>query len=305
MALPSSVQRQVEEVEQIEKRLNGEPQAPEAQESGATPPAEPKPQEPVESNREEEFRKLEARYKTLQGMHQAENARWKALREEDEKQRRQLMEEIHKLKSQVQEKSAPLVSEQDKETFGEEMYDFVNRVAEQASRKAQPQGDDMVKAEIEQMKREMQAQREARAAAEEQRFLNSMDEMLPDWRDQNVDKDFLAWLAEADTTYGFQRQEMLSRAVAARDAASAVSIFKLYRDSKNSPTPNPLARQIAPAHNRNTPVQTTEPQKKVYTQWDVKAFYEDLRRGRISGEEAERMEKEIDRAVAEGRVKLK
>lgn len=87
MALPSSVQRQVEEVEQIEKHLNGEQKAPEEQESGATAPAEPKPQEPVESNREEEFRKLEARYKTLQGMHQAENARWKALREEDEKQR--------------------------------------------------------------------------------------------------------------------------------------------------------------------------------------------------------------------------
>lgn len=159
MALPSSVQRQVEEVEQIEKQLNGEQKAPEEQESGETAPVEPKPQEPVESNREEEFRKLEARYKTLQGMHQAENARWKALREEDEKQRRELMEEIQKLKAQVKEKSAPLVSEQDKETFGEEMYDFVNRVAEQASRKAQPQGDDMVKAEIEQMKREMQAQR--------------------------------------------------------------------------------------------------------------------------------------------------
>lgn len=303
MALPSSVQRQAEEVEQIEKQLHGEQNAPEAQESGATPPVEPKQQEPVESNREEEFRKLEARYKTLQGMHQAENARWKALREEDEKQRRELMEEIQKLKAQVQEKTAPLVSEQDKETFGEEMYDFVNRVAEQATRKVQPQSDDMVKAEIEQMKREMQAQREARAAADEQRFLNSMDEMLPDWRDQNVDKDFLAWLSEADSTYGFQRQEMLSRAVAARDAASAVSIFKLYRDSKNSPTSSPLARQIAPAHNRNTPVPTAEPQKKIYTQWDVKAFYEDLRRGRISGEEAERMEKELDRAVAEGRVR--
>lgn len=111
MALPSSVQRQVEEVEQIEKHLNGEQKAPEEQESGATAPAEPKPQEPVESNREEEFRKLEARYKTLQGMHQAENARWKALREEDEKQRRELMEEIQKLKAQVKEKSAPLVSE--------------------------------------------------------------------------------------------------------------------------------------------------------------------------------------------------
>mgnify|MGYP000541465192 FL=1 len=54
-------------------------------------------------------------------MHQAENARWKALREEDEKQRRELIEEIQKLKAQVKEKSAPLVSEQDKETFGEEM----------------------------------------------------------------------------------------------------------------------------------------------------------------------------------------
>lgn len=301
MDLPYSVQKQAEYVEQIEKQLAGESQA--TPEAGQEPQqsAEPKSSVPVESNRDEEFRKLEARYKTLQGMHQAENARWKAREEESMKEREQMMEELQKLKAQVESKSEPLVSDEDKEVFGEDMVDFVRRAAQEEARKATTV-DSSMKAEIDRMKQELQQQREAQARDEELKFFTAMDSFLPDWRDQNEDKAFLEWLAEPDPIYNVRRQDMLSRAVAAKDAGAAASIFRLYRQQLSAPSQNPLARQVAPAHNRNTPVNTSGVQKRIFTQKEIKDFYEACRRGWLNDDEAKRMEQEIDRAVAEGRV---
>lgn len=303
MALPYSVQKQAEYVEQIEKQLAGEPaEAPKNAESTENRQPEPKLSEPVESNRDDEFRKLEARYKTLQGMHQAENARWKAREEEAAKERQKLMEELQSLRTQVESKSEPLVSEEDKEVFGEDMVDFVKRAAQEEVRRANPESMTM-QAEINRMKQELQAQREMQARDEQMSFFTSLDNALPDWRSQNEDKEFLAWLAEPDPVYNVRRQELLERAVAAKDVNATASIFMLFRQRTNNPNQNPLARQVAPAHNRNTPVSTNEPQKRIFTQAEIKDFYEACRKGWLKDDEAARMEKEIDRAVAEGRVR--
>lgn len=298
MALPYSVQKQAEYVEQIEKQLTGEQTAPETSEEQQPP--EPKLSDSVESNRDEDYRKLEARYKTLQGMHQADNARWKAQQGEAEKERQQLLEEIKALKAQVEQKSNPLVSDEDEQVFGKDMVDFVKRAAQEEARKVAPESSSM-KEEIDRMRREIQEQKEVQTRGEVERFFAQMDSLVPDWRVQNEDQGFLAWLNEPDPVYNVRRQDLLSRAASGMDAGATAAIFNLYR-SKNAQQSSPLARQVAPAHNRNTPVSTSEPQKRKFTQAEIKDFYEACRKGWLTDDEAKRMEQEIDRAVAEGRV---
>lgn len=303
MALPDSVQRQVQLVEEIEKQLSGEQNAPQPQDQETSEQeAEPKSTETVESNREEDFRKLEARYKTLQGMHQADNQRWKEQIEAGEKERQALLKQIEELRQKAAESSSLLASRKDEEAFGKDMAEFVRRAAKEEVSQLNPEAD-KIKGEIEAMKKELEAQRQVKADEARVRFFHDMDNALPDWRSQNEDPEFLAWLAGPHPQYPYRTwQSFLDEALRVGNSAAIINIFKTFKTKGEPQKPNPLARQVAPAHNRNTPPQDGQPQKKVFTQREIKEFYEGVRRGWFKDDEAKRMEEEIDRAVSEGRV---
>lgn len=303
MALPDSVQKQVKLVEEIEKHLSGELQAPQnVEQETQKEQGEPKSTETVESNRDEDFRKLEARYKTLQGMHQADNQRFREQMEAAERDRQALLAQINELKQKATESKSLLAREEDEEAFGKDMAEFVRRAAKEEVSQLSPEAD-KIKAEVEAMKRELEAQRQMKADEARANFFHALDNLLPNWRVQNEDPEFLTWLAGPHPQYTYRTwQSFLEEALRAGDAAATANIFKAFNRTPEAPKANPLARQVAPAHNRNTPPQETQPQKKVFTESEIKDFYDGVRRGWIRGDEAKRMEEEIDRAVSEGRV---
>jgi len=298
MALPQAVQQLADQADEIENGLKGEHQeAPVQSDQHAEEPTK----EPIAGGEPQDYSKMEARLRTLQGMYTADTQRLKAQLESRLKEADELRAQLSELKKTKQE---PLIREEDKDAFGPDMYDFVTRAAKDAAREVSGNGaGEDVAAEVRRLKEELATARQERAEQRQRVFFSQMDEALPDWRKQNDNPEFLAWLAEADPFTNIRRQEILDRAVSAGDAHTVAGIFQRFRSERSQPKQDsPLAKQIAPARNRSTPSVSPGEQKTLWSQNDIKAFYEAYRRGEIGEQEAMRMEQEIDQAVAEGRV---
>ena len=306
MTLPEAIQRQADFADQYDAAIaasNGakEGEAPtqqvtEGAESAQT--VQTQTTNPVES----ETDKLRARYSSLKGKYDSEVPRLNDRNKELEERVQQLLDENAELRKQSAQREADAsgLTDDDVDQFGSETVDLVRRgVAE---------GVAAQRMEIEELRSELQRQKEISAKAQEEdlrrrddRFVSTMDSLLPGWADQNNDKAFISWLQGRDPIYGFVRQEMLDKAAANYDAEAVAAIFRQYRSElETQKGKSPLASQVSPTHTAgsNSPSGPTK-----WSAESIAAFYEDARRGRYTDEEVSRIEKEIDDAVASGQVR--
>ena len=291
MALPSSVQQAADYAEVLEKSIqNSNAQVTEPQGNN-------KPEDQVEA--EDSVEKLRNRYASLQGKYNAEVPRLHQQTKDLESRIQQLMEENNGLRGEIarREQAKTYITEQDSDTYGEDMVDLVRRGAREESAKFAAEAASL-KGQVEQLRQQMQSQAQATAAQREEVFYSTLTAEAPFWESQNSDPGFLAWLEEADPIYGFQRNEALQRAFNALDAHRVSAIFKEYHDVLRSS--NPLARQVSPARNRG--MASGQPEPRTWSQGEIQAFYDAWRRNQISDEDAQKIEKEIADAVATGRV---
>lgn len=291
MALPSSVQQAADYAEVLEKSIqNSNAQVTEPQGNN-------KPEDQVEA--EDSVEKLRNRYASLQGKYNAEVPRLHQQTKDLESRIQQLMEENNGLRGEIarREQAKTYITEQDSDTYGEDMVDLVRRGAREESAKFAAEAASL-KGQVEQLRQQMQSQAQATAAQREEVFYSTLTAEAPFWESQNSDPGFLAWLEEADPIYGFQRNEALQRAFNALDAHRVSAIFKEYHDALRSS--NPLARQVSPARNRG--MASGQPEPRTWSQGEIQAFYDAWRRNQISDEDAQKIEKEIADAVASGRV---
>jgi hypothetical protein len=78
-------------------------------------------------------------------------------------------------------------------------------------------------------------------------------------------------------------------------------MFNMYRSMQKPKTP--LERQVAPTRTHaSAPPATGD--NVVWTSAQIEEYFNDARRGRYTKEQQERIEKSIDDAVAQGRVRL-
>jgi hypothetical protein len=315
MSLPKAIQKQVEQADAMVAQMNGEtppgethldpePQpAPEpAPEPVVSQEPQPKPQPSEET--------WQAKYLTLKGMYDAEVPRMHAQVRELNTQVQQLIAENAIARAQTPSEPTPaktLITEQDKEAFGSDLIDLIERateakVSEFRGREAQLQ------AEIAELKGKMGRVDETVAGNSKERFVERLAQQVPDWEALNVDSGFLAWLAEVDPVYGLPRQAALSNAYEGLDAVRTANIFKQYKatlpQTQQQRANQELQRQVAPTRSRSTPAPAANPnESKIYSQGEITQFYEEWRRGYLDETEAVRMEKEIHAAIAEGRVR--
>jgi aminoglycoside phosphotransferase (APT) family kinase protein len=156
-------------------------------------PAEPAAQAPaptpaVSADPEE---KWEARYKTLQGMHNRNMEDMKARQRAIEQQNQELAAQLAALKAAP----APSASPDPKyaETFGQDLVDMVRGVAEEMFGAAAKQIDARMGA----IEQKLTGTTQAVTQTAEELFLARLNEAVPDYLEINSNPDFLAWLAEA------------------------------------------------------------------------------------------------------------
>lgn len=274
----------------------------------ATPAQAPAPTPAVQSDPEE---KWEARYKTLQGMHNRNIEDMKGRLRAVEQQNQQLAAQLDNATKALQTSQKP--DPKDAEVFGQDLVEMVQRVAENMFGAAAKQIDERLNV----IERKLNGTTQAVAQTAEEIFLNRLKEAVPDYVAINSDPDFLSWLAEIDDVYGLPRQSALTQAAEALDADRVAKVFKAFIATKTAratppvePQPEPtqrsaaseLERQIAPSTVASNPVPTGQP--TTFRVADVQQFYNDVRLGKYRGreQEAEVIEARINTALAEGRI---
>lgn len=311
--LPKSVEKQAELAEQIYQQAYGTPQqppeAPKAAEASTAPVEDPTPPTSVDNAPTEELVKADAeqqatpedgdinywkqRAKIADGRVNAELPRMAQTIRDLKGQLADAKSKIRELEESKSEPSAPAgVKPEEVEQYGADFIDMVKRVA----RDATPGADPDLKAKVQEVTE--QQRRVAR-----QQFFEQLGRDAPQWESLNTDEGFLAYLGGLDPYTGRPRQELFDDAYEKLDAWRIANFFNSYNESRrvepSSPKPS-LADQVVPSANKAT---KPPPSKKVWTTADVARFYDELRRGVHTQDEAARIEQDIFAAQKEGRLR--
>jgi len=316
MALPKAVQKQVDDADAFVAQINGQTDNtetdpnliqdtaldPEPQPQPVSQEPEPKPVIPEET--------WERKYLTLKGMYDAEVPRLHAQMRELNGQVQSLIAENATAKAQqpaAQTATAKtLITEQDKEAFGSDLLDLIDRASEQKVAEFRSHNAQLVD-EIRELKGKLGNVSERQVVSDKDQFLAKLSAQVPNWETLNTDQGFLNWLAEVDPVYGLPRQVALTNAYESLDANRTAVIFNQYQ-GKVAPTQQKpsqqLQSQVAPTRSRSSPAPATSAgDKPIYTQDQIANFYNEWIKGHLDSAEAERIEKDINAAYSEGRIR--
>lgn len=263
------------------------------------------------------------KYKTLQGMYNAEVPRLHQQNREMT-QRVQQMEQLLASLSAQQSSAQPqqpaveqLISERDVEEYGESI-DVMRKVSRE---ELVPVAQRLSK--IEQMLSQMQsnivpqvqniAQRQQMSA--EQQFWADLAAAVPNFRDVNGNEAFQSWLLEIDPLTGISRQTYLDDAQRALDSRRVANFFRTWLEitgqanvaqSTNRAASSELEKQVVPGRSRGSANPSSSNKAKTYTPQDIQKFFNDVRSGKYKGREQERdrIERDIFAAQRENRIQV-
>lgn len=344
MAIPEQIRKQTEAVQQLYEQLNSDANtgdsadgtvtsveettsAPTADENFASSVAAPLPVDEqktgdVPNSEDTNSETYAQKWRTLQGMYNAEVPRLHQQNREMSQRVQQMEQLLASLSAQqttAQYQSQPvvdtLVTDKDVEEYGESL-DVMRKVSREelvpvAQRLAQ----------IEQVLRQMQtsvvpqvqavAHRQQMSA--EQQFWADLSVAVPSFRQVNDNPDFQSWLLQADPLTGITRQTYLDDAQRSLDAGRVANFFRAWLESTGqaavaqstgSAAGSELEKQVSPGRSRSTGTPATAKQGKTYSPQDIQKFFNDVRQGKYKGREQERdrIERDIFAAQRENRI---
>ncbi len=341
-ALPKAVQKQVEEANRLAESLNQTrldgiaPPPPDnapAPDQGAPPPAAAGEQSPAPAQTPADG--FEQKYKVLQGKYNAEVPRLQRTVNEQSTAISELRQQLTATQSMLasfgqNRGAAPgaappapagngkLVKDEEVREYGEDLTDFIRRVAQdsvmpEVSRRMQP-----MQQQVEQARNVAGQVMQQTAQTAQEKMFALLDAQVDGWRQQNEDGQFLEWLQLPDTYSGVARIDLLKQAYERYDGPRVVAFFRGYRNEHAVVTPPPAAAPEPGAPQRKledfvTPgaakAGTTVTQegagKRIWTQAEIKRFYDECTAGKFktNPERRKQLESDIVSAAREGRVR--
>jgi len=291
--MPTQVQRQAEEAERLAKQLAGEPEA-EPQEGAESSTQEGQPS----GQQTEPSEDFEQKYRTLQGMFNAETSKMRSQLADREEEIKSLQAQLAERQAEPQEK-VEFGTEDDINNFGADFVEMVERGVKARTSEQQREIAEL-KAQIASMTNRVERVDQDANASRFQAYMNELDQLYPDWRRLNNDSGFLEWLKETDELSGIVRNDLLQKYNNDMNARQVATIFKAYgAATPQQPKQPTLANQVSPSRGHPTAAPSGKP---VYTEAQVKDFYDAVRRHYYTDEQANAIEKEIELAYAEGRI---
>ena len=340
MAIPEQIRKQTEAVQQLYQQLNpddntGEPTSAD----GTVTPVENRDNTPLadansasnnaapssanEHKSDDDTLPEETivqKYKTLQGMYNAEVPRLHQQNREMSNRVQQMEQLLASLSAQQtsaqsQQIVEKIVTDKDVEEYGESL-DVMRKVSREELIPMEQRF-----AQMEQMFRQMQtnvvpqvqavAQRQQVSA--EQGFWAELTSVVPNFRQINDNEAFQSWLLSADPLTGITRQTYLDDAQRSLDAKRVANFFRAWLESTGQAAVaqstgraqnSELEKQVTPGRSRNTGVPATTNQGKMYSPQDIQKFFNDVRTGKYKGREPERdrIERDIFAAQRENRI---
>lgn len=345
MALPEQIRKQAEAVQELYKQLSSESEQGDAADATpgetagtATPaadapaantpapsPAAPEPKVGDDKAPED----ITQKYRTLQGMYNAEVPRLHAQNRELSgriQQMEQLLASLPQPAAPAQAGAAPApaaperhVSDKDVEEYGESI-DVMRKVSREElgsvlQRLAKLEG--LLQQVQTKVVPQVQAVAQRQQVSAEQQFWADLTAAVPSWREVNDNQAFQDWLLAADPLTGITRQTYLEDAQRALDARRVSAFFRTWLESTGQatvaqspgsapaspPAQSELEKQVTPGRARSVGAPQTN-KGKTYTPDDIRKFFNDVRSGKYKGREQERdrIERDIFAAQRENRI---
>ena len=261
----------------------------------------------------------EQRYRTLQGMYNADTSRLRAEKQELTSRVEQLEKLLSSLSTAQPSQTAAtattekLVTQKDIDEYGDSI-EVMRRVTKEETSAYLRKIADMERTILELRtqvvpKVEQVAQSQARSV--EQGFWADLTAAVPNWKEVNQNKDFHSWLLEVDPLTGVTRQSHLENAQRSFDVRRVAAFFNTWQGNNGhriaqeprDAAKSQLEKQVAPGRGR-TAAAPVDNQAKTYSTQDISKFFDDVRKGAYKGRETERdrIERDIFAAQREGRI---
>ena len=204
-----------------------------------------------------------------------------------------------------------ILSEEELAILGEDTVSSIEKVNKAIlERKLKPLEEQL---EEERKLRIKQAEERARREQEEANllFLRRLGELVPDYEEIDTNPHFLAWMEEPDPYSGFARKYIFKQAQSIGDVGRVAQYFNEFKKLVFDKPKRELEKKITPEATGKETIQQREQKanpnrnKKIWTLKEIDAVYDSFIKGTFKGtkQERQRLEQEIDLAVAEGRVR--
>lgn len=320
MAIPKQVREAGDESERLAQQLRKDregtqPEPPAAEKEPEPtpkeePPAEPKAT-PVSDNRspESDPNYWMTRFKGLKRHHDE-------LVPQLRREVSELQAQIQEIKSQPQQPPAPaaapqragtdailsVLTDEQRESFSPELLEVLETVGKRAADMAYQQAKghtDGVAGRVERV--EQYAQK-----SQDEHFWEEIESGIPDWRELHEDQAFLDWVHDFDPLFGKSRFDEIQACQAQYDPARIIAIYSMFKDQRGRQghvKEDPLADRVTPEGGGPGPEGVATPQGRSFTVTEVQNIYKRMALGKITGDEARRLEKEIEAAHQEGRIR--
>ena len=327
MALPKQVQKQLKEVEELEKALQAQSDSktdekaveeevkPDTETKSETEtevkkaePEEVKPADTPPTDVEDDFKQ---KYNTLKGKYDAEVPRL-------HQQVKQLTEEISDFRKEMtvkkEEPTKPkekvsLVTDADREEFGEDLLNVQRKVAQEVAQDYEEK--------LEQQNKIIKELQEQIAGTNKQvgdvGFSQRLANLIPDFAQIDNDERWIAWLNEHDPMLRAPRRVQAQQAFDKGDAEAIADYVKLWKASLPETSDEPekpvakqeLEKQVAPNRSANSAKAPVTPNGKIYSPRDMDNAWTKVRTLNTRGkyEDAAKLEAELTAAYMENRVR--
>lgn len=329
MALPRHVQKQIDDVEALEKQLRGEegespkleeneaklvegeepaveqqeePKAEQDDDKTSEPVKETKAEkEPKKPDNKDELEYWKQKYRTLQGMYDKDVP---VLHNEV----RQLKLELEAAKKPVDEpkqSKKSLVTDDDVQTFGEDLIEVQRKVA----REVAGEFEDKIQALREENENLRKMVNTTDSNFKQSSFQSELNRLVPDFAEVDNDPAWIGWLDEYDPVLRGPRRRVAEQAFQSGDAAGVAHYVNMFRETiKSVEAPKndnqkELERQIQPSKTAQAATPSSKA-AKTYSQPEIDRMFKKVTSLNSSGrlDEARKLEAEIDAAYMDGRV---
>ena len=334
MALPKQVEKLIKETEALEEQLKAKPQMevveqpekaveakePEVVEEQDTQPdiveeaveATEQPVEKAEPDRrqEDELAKADQRYKTLQGMFDAEKKKHRDEVSALSSKLNALEERLTKQQeaTKAAEARLQLVTEDDVKNFGEDLVDLGRRTAREENHELESRLNSQLEAIMKENAELRELLKGNTKQTETMGFEQRLYRAIPDFNEVDNDPAWINWLNETDPMLRAPRRAAAAQAFESGDVEAVAHYVRLFKESKAPEQPSKteskkgeLERQIQPTRTAQTNAPVSK-QGKLYSENDIQRMFIKLSKMGNS-DEARKLEAEIDAAYSEGRVR--
>ena len=333
MALPKQVQKQLDEVEELEKQLEAQGEEveakPEVKKKKTSKKAKAKDTEvevtddepieepvaveatPANDSVEEVSESFKQKYATLRGKYDAEVPRLHQQVKELTDQMNAIRYEAEAAKKAEAEKPKEKVSyvtDADREEYGDDLIDFQRRVAKEASQEYEDRFEQQARV-IEQLQQQIS---NTGSQVGEVGFTQKLNALVPGFDQLDNDERWVAWLNEYDPMTRGPRRDQAQAAFNAGDAEAVAHYVGLFRESVEpvangkSDRDTELEKQVTPSRSASTVTnKSSSKNSKVYSERELNNAWTKIRTLNTQGkyDDAEKLEAELTAAYMEGRVK--